>query len=184
MSDARVRLGSVRIRVRDVARSEAFYTTALGLRVTERSGTHVFLAAEDEHHSLALEGVGIEPEGTSSHVGLSSVAWAVPDAWEFWRMHRRLQTARVRFEALDEGVRWTLRLADPDGNRIEVYVDSRGLPGGREEWLGATAPVDEAVILEVLQSMIPGIVEVEAAAVEEAAGEAAAAGDDDGGKRG
>lgn len=164
MSDARVRLGSVRLRVRDTARSEAFYVAALGLRVTERTGAHVFLAAHDEHHSLALEGVGLEVDGVRQHVGVSRVDWKVPDAWEFWRMHRRLESSRIRFEALDEGVRWTLRFADPDGNGIEIYVDSRDLPGGRATWGGATGPIDESVILETLQSMIPGIVEVDAEA--------------------
>ena len=169
MTDTRVRLSSVRIRVRDVARSEAFYTTALGLHVTERCGAHVFLAWGDEHRSLALEGVGVETDDGVAHVGLSSVEWEVPDAWEFWRMHRRLQSARVRFDALDEGVRWTLRFADPDGNRLDVFVDSRELPGGRPAWEGATVPVDEAVILETLQSMIPGIVEVDAAPLDDGA---------------
>jgi len=157
MADARVKLGSVRVRVRDVARSEAFYRTALGLDVTERVGTHVFLAAGGEHFALALEGVGIEEGGVAPHVGTSSIGWEVPDAWEFWRMHRRLQTANVRFVAEDEGVRWTLRLSDPDGNALEIYVDSRALPGGREAWGGATKPVDDALILAALQQAIPGI---------------------------
>jgi len=158
MAGTRMRLGSVRVRVRDLARSEAFYTTMLGLEVSERIGAHVFLAAGEEHHVLALQGVGLEDGGATPHVGTSSVGWEVPDAWEFWRMHRRLSGAGVRFEALDEGVRWTLRLSDPDGNAIEIYVDSRALPGGRVAWGGATKPVDETLILAALQQSVPGIV--------------------------
>jgi catechol 2,3-dioxygenase len=161
MAEVRIKLGSVRLRVRDVARSEAFYRTALGLDVTERVGSHVFLAGDSEHFVLALEGVGIEEGGVSAHVGTSSVGWEVPDAWEFWRMHRRLQGARVQFVAEDEGVRWTLRFRDPDGNGVEIYVDSRELPGGRGTWEGATRPVDEALILAALQSSVPGILEYE-----------------------
>jgi catechol 2,3-dioxygenase len=157
MSDTRVKLGSVRVRVRDVARSEAFYRTALGLEVTERVGSRVFLAADGEHFVLGLEGVGLEEGGVQPHVGLTSIGWEVPDAWEFWRMHRRLQSANVRFVAEDEGVRWTLRLSDPDGNALEVYVDSRELPGGRAEWGGVTKPIDEELILAALQQAIPGI---------------------------
>ena len=158
MEKARVKLGSVRVRVRDVARSEAFYRTMLGLEVTERVGSNVFLGLGDEHFVLALEGVGIEEGGVAPHVGTSSVGWEVPDAWEFWRMHRRLQSAGVRFAAEDEGVRWTLRFQDPDMNPIEIYVDSRALPGGREEWGGSTRPMDETLILAALQQAIPGIV--------------------------
>ena len=161
MADARVKLGSVRVRVRDVARSEAFYRTTLGLEVSERMGAHVFLAAGSEHFTLALEGVGIEEGGVTAHVGTSSIGWEVPDAWEFWRMHRRLQAARIRFDAEDEGVRWTLRFRDPDGNAVEIYVDSRALPGGREAWGGVTGPMDEALILAALQSASPGIVDFE-----------------------
>ncbi len=158
MGDTRMRLGSVRVRVRDLARSEAFYRTTLGLDVSERLGAHVFLTAGDEHHALALEGVGLEEGGATPHVGLSSIGWEVPDAWEFWRMHRRLSSAGVRFDAQDEGIRWTLRFRDPDGNEIEIYVDSRALPGGREMWGGATTPVDESAILAALQQAVPGII--------------------------
>ena len=161
MGDTRMRLGSVRVRVRDVARSEAFYRTTLGLDVTERMGSHVFLAAGPEHFALALEGVGIENGGVAPHVGLASIGWEVPDVWEFWRTHRRLQSAGIRFAAQDEGVRWTLRFDDPDGNAVEVYVDSRALPGGRERWGGTTVRVDETLILAALQSEIPGIGEYE-----------------------
>lgn len=161
MTRERMVLGSVRLRVRDVARSEAFYRTTLGLEVHERVGSHVFLGHGSEHFVLALEGVGIEEEGVSRHVGASSIGWEVPDAWEFWRMLRRLQSARVQFAAEDEGVRWTLRFRDPDGNGIEIYVDSRALPGGRATWDGATKPVDEALILAALQSSVSGIVEYE-----------------------
>ena len=162
MEPMRMKLGSVRIRVRDVARSEAFYRTALGLTVSERAGDHVFLAHADEHFVIALEGVGIEEGGVAAHVGTSSVGWEVPDAWEFWRMHRRLQSAGVRFAAEDEGVRWTLRFRDPDHNAMEIYVDSRALPGGRDEWGGSTRPMDETLILAALQQSIPGIVGFEA----------------------
>lgn len=161
MRDAGVRLGSVRVRVRDIARSEAFYTTTLGLEVSERIGARVFLSSGAEHHVLALEGVGIEEGGVAPHVGLSSIGWEVPSAWEFWRMHRQLETSRVRFTAEDEGVRWTLRLNDPDGNELEIYVDSRALPGGRDAWGGATEPVDQARILAALQAEVPGIGEFE-----------------------
>ena len=161
MGDTRMKLGSIRIRVRDVARSEAFYRTTLGLEVSERVGAHVFLAGGDEHFVLALEGVGIEEGGVAPHVGTSSIGWEVPDAWEFWRMHRRLQTANIRFVAEDEGVRWTLRFADPDGNALEIYVDSRTLSGGRDAWGGTTRPVDETAILAALQQAVPGIAEYE-----------------------
>ena len=161
MVNGHVKLGSVRVRVRDIARSEAFYTTTLGLEVSERVGARVFLTSGDEHHVLALDGVGIEEGGVAPHVGLASIGWEVRSAWEFWRMHRQLETSRVRFTAEDEGVRWTLRLNDPDGNEIEIYVDSRALPGGREAWGGTTKVVDQAHILAALQAEVPGIGEFE-----------------------
>lgn len=167
MSGPRMGLGSVHLRVRDRARSEAFYATALGLRPGERHGPWTFLTSGERHHVLALEEVGLErPEpghagACPRHVGLFHVGWEVPDAWEFWRVHRRLASAGVRFEGVDQGFRWALRFADPDGNGVEVWVDSRALPGGREAWEGRTAPIDHAAILETLQAMVPGIVDVD-----------------------
>lgn len=164
MTYPHMKLGSIHVRVRDLARSEAFYTTVLGMRVSERIGTWLFLSWGEGPHVLALEGVGLEQDRTAvdRHVGLFHVGWEVPDVWEFWRMHRSLRSAGLSFEALDEGTRWTLRFADPDGNGMEIYVDARDLPTGRPEWGGVTTPVDEAVILETIQGMVPGLIEVDA----------------------
>lgn len=160
----RLRLGSVHLRVRDVARSEAFYTTVLGLQVRERVGSWLILARTgNEDHVLTLQGVGLEADRDAErHVGLSHVGWEVPDVWEFWKMHRRLDSAGLRFQAMDEGIRWTLRLADPDGNGLEIYLDVRELPQGRGAWGGRTEPMDESAVMEAIQGMVPGVVQVDA----------------------
>ncbi|HSH44862.1 MAG TPA: hypothetical protein VK966_03345, partial [Longimicrobiales bacterium] len=124
----------------------------------------LFLARTDqEDHVLSLEGVGLESGGAGDlHVGLFHVGWEVPDVWEFWKMHRRLSSTGLRFEAVDEGIRWTLRLADPDGNGLEIYLDTRDLPQGRREWGGQSQPIDEGAVMEAIQGMIPGVMEVDA----------------------
>lgn len=128
---AGLRLGAVRLRVRDAARSAAFYTGTVGLA----------LLGKGEDGSLRL-GVGNEtlielvgapdaharPAGTT---GLFHVALLVPDRPALAVVLRRLIARGVRLGASDHLVSEALYLDDPDGNGIEIYRDR---PEGDWRW--------------------------------------------------
>lgn len=132
-----LRLGHVHLKVRDLARSLPFYLAVLGLRLTERTGRYAFLAAGSEHHALALEEIGAwAAQPPRRAVGIAHFALEVPDRAAFSEMRRRLSEAGVPFISRNNGISWTVRFKDPDGNEIEVYVDRRRSPGGSARWSG------------------------------------------------
>jgi len=125
-------LGHLVLKVRDLERSEKFYTEVLGLQVTGRlSGQMVFLSAGDKHHDLALYRVGPDAGGPQQNqVGLLHFAWELDSFDELRRAHRLLQEKGVPVAgAMDHGISKGLYFFDPDGNEIEVFCDNP-----REEW--------------------------------------------------
>src|SRR5947208_15443632 len=75
-------IGHVLLRVSDVERSKAFYSTVLGLQVTEQDPEHggVFMALEGHAHSIDLFPVTNQDDSAprpSGSLGLGHVAFRV-----------------------------------------------------------------------------------------------------------
>jgi catechol 2,3-dioxygenase len=120
-------LGHVVIKVRDRARAEAFYAGVLGLPVATRSDSlkMTFFALGGTHHDFAVLEVGKDaPDADRNGVGLSHVAFKIGDALEALKQAKaELDRAGIACGAADHGVSKSLYMADPDGNRVELYVD-------------------------------------------------------------
>ncbi|WP_128477527.1 VOC family protein [Halorussus pelagicus] len=134
-------LGHVHLKVRDVDRSVAFYRDVLGLDVTERIGDYAFLSWGEKHHDVALQGRGPDAEGPGPGVGMYHVAFEVPDADALRATYRRLRERGVEVAPVDHGISKALYFDDPDGNGVEVYLDTRE-ERDREEWRGENARFD------------------------------------------
>ena len=131
--DPRTEIGHVHLKVSDLDRAVAFYTTALGFEVTQRMGNAAaFLSAGGYHHHIGLntwdsQHGSAPPPGTT---GLYHFAIRYPDRAALGEALRRLREARVSIDgASDHGVSEALYLHDPDGNGIELYWDRP-----RTEW--------------------------------------------------
>ena len=126
-------LGHANLYVRDVERSEKFYTEVLGLHVNERRpGSAVFMSANvDESHELAVMQVGPDaplPEG--GRVGLNHIAWRMDTFDDLKDVYRRLKEKNVNIQRIgDHGISLGVYFLDPDGNGNEVYYE---LP--RDQW--------------------------------------------------
>lgn len=106
----------------------------LGLETTERVGRFAFLTLGAHHHDLALQGVGNESEadGTGEPVapgrpepGLYHHAWEFDDAAALAAAAKRLEERGVAVSPVDHGISKALYVEDPDGNGVELYVDTR-----------------------------------------------------------
>ena len=116
------------IHVTDIARMEGFYTRVLGLLVSDRgtlaSGpTLVFLSRDpDEHHQLVL--VSGRPPGSGYNV-VNQISFKLPALEDLQAMHARLREDGIKeFRIVTHGNAWSIYFADPEGNRVELFVDT------------------------------------------------------------
>lgn len=120
-------LGHVVIKVRNQQRAEAFYHGLLGIpvaaRYPEMSATFFTLG---NHHDLAVIAVGDDAESPAAKsVGLAHVAFKIGDSIDELReANTRLKAAGLEVSAYDHTVSKSLYINDPDGNCIELYVDT------------------------------------------------------------
>ena len=132
-----MKVGHVHLKVRDLDRALAFYRDILGLRITERlDDDMVFLTFGEAHHDIALQAVGSgAPSAAPRAVGLYHTAFEVGTDAELRDIAKKLAEAGFPGAAVDHGISHAYYTADPDGNGVEVYRDTRG-ENNRPEWHG------------------------------------------------
>ena len=120
-------IGHVHLKVSDVERAIAFYSTVLGFDEILRLDDHAaFLSAGGYHHHIGLN-TWHSRRGTPpppQHTGLYHFAILYPTRRDLARAVRRIVEAGVRIQGVaDHGVSESIYLADPDGNGIELTRD-------------------------------------------------------------
>lgn len=145
------KLGHVVLKVRDLERSEAFYTEVVGLRVTGRlPGRMVFFAVpgNDDSHDLALWKVGADAAGPEAkQVGLFHVAWQVERPEELEPRYRDLVAKGVNvLGTTDHGANLSVYFEDPDGNMLEFTYEQprQAWPTDRNPFAGRAPLAFEA----------------------------------------
>ena len=121
-------LGHVVLKVRDREVSERFYTTVLGLPVAARmdSPPMTFFTLGN-HHDFAIVAVGLSGvDAAADSPGLFHVAFRVGETVEDLRQAKAdLEALGVKIARItDHTVSQSIYFDDPDGNTIEVYVDT------------------------------------------------------------
>jgi catechol 2,3-dioxygenase len=79
-------------------------------------------------------------------VGLYHFAIEVPRFEDLKGVYKLLRQSRVAVRPVDQGISKALYFDDPDGNGIEVFVDTRAVNGCRE-WQGRSSEISEAELL-------------------------------------
>jgi catechol-2,3-dioxygenase len=117
------------IHVTDIARMEDFYTRVVGLLVMDRGPlreegpTLVFLSHDpDEHHQMVL--VTGRPPGVDYNV-VNQISFKLPGLADLKAAHARLREEGVKeFRIVTHGNAWSVYFPDPEGNRVELFVDT------------------------------------------------------------
>jgi len=116
-------VGHVRLRVKDLSRSLAFYEQVVGFQVSGRTGTTADLTADGKTVLLTLE----QPDGVLDKqgrtTGLYHFALLLPTRTDLAQFVVHLSDLNVSVGSADHLVSEALYFSDPDGNGIEVYRD-------------------------------------------------------------
>jgi catechol 2,3-dioxygenase len=146
-----LRLGPVRLQIRDLERSIAFYTRVLGLEARVVDGSAVTLHAEREEEPLIelVADAATRPVRAHSRLGLYHYAIVLPDRAALGRFLEHIVRTGTRIGASDHLVSEAIYLSDPDGLGIEVYADR---PRSAWRWTGgqlamATEPLDTDAVI-------------------------------------
>ena len=149
-----VKIGPVRLFVRDLDQSVAYYTRGLGLSVTDevefQGHRCVFLRANTEHHSLALYPIELRAKlGLSAHTTCFSFGVQLAN---YRQLRHAVQFLRDRGVTvcdlppeLSPGIDYSAFAIDPDGHAIQLYYymqqvtspsagSSRGAASGMDSW--------------------------------------------------
>lgn len=118
-------LGHANIRVRDLERSEKFYTEVLGLKVNHKRDNIAFLSVREHSHELAIRAMGTDAPGPdASHIGTNHFAWEMETFDDLQAMYHHLLEKGVHIERIrDNAFSMGIYFSDPDGNGIEVYYE-------------------------------------------------------------
>jgi len=124
-----LRLSHMGMFVRDIERMAAFYKEVLGFVETDRGAARghqiVFLSRDAAaHHQLVLES-GRPGDAGATHA-IQQISFKV-NALDDLRMMYRAVWDRpdiTDLRGVDHGIAWSLYFRDPEGNRIEVYLDT------------------------------------------------------------
>ena len=133
-------LGHVHLALSDLTRVISFYTDLLALSVPERQANYAFLPFGDRHHDLALQA---RPDASSpppNSRGLYHVAFELDTPGELRECYEWLQNREISVQPVDHGISKSLYFDDPNGNGVELYIDTREDDG--EEWTGHNTRFD------------------------------------------
>jgi catechol 2,3-dioxygenase len=138
-------LGHVVLKVRDRERSERFYTDVLGLAIAARNDAPpMTFFTLGNHHDFAIMTVGPGgPDSAANSPGLFHVAFKIGDSTdELRRAKAHLDAHGVEIVmAADHTVTQSIYITDPDGNAIELYVDTSDVWRTDPQTVAAIAPL-------------------------------------------
>ncbi|MSP00062.1 MAG: VOC family protein [Acetobacteraceae bacterium] len=128
MATIHARLAHVGVYAHDKAKLENFYTTVLGLMITDkgagRAGVELtFMSSSpDNHHQFVLVSGRPEPEGFNP---IQQISFLVDSLSQLREVHdRALDNGATGMRVTCHGNAWSCYFADPEGNTVEAYLDT------------------------------------------------------------
>jgi catechol 2,3-dioxygenase len=122
-----LQLSHVGLFVRDLERMVAFYRDFMGFAVTDRGAVRnaelTFLSRDPkDHHQIVLATGRLE--GLPDRI-LNQLSFLLGSLDELKAFHQRLKSAPAsEIDPIHHGIAWSVYFRDPEGNRIEVFVDT------------------------------------------------------------
>ena len=109
-----------------------WYQTVFDARVQHQNAALAFLTYDDEHHRFALANLAVlQPESDETDrigvIGIDHVAYTYSSLHDLFENYAQLKEAGIRpYWCIHHGITVSMYYADPDGNRMEIQVESCG----------------------------------------------------------
>ena len=127
------KVAHVVLRVSNVEEAVTFYRDILGME-TVRYDTEAgmaFMSFGTQHHDIGL--FSVRDEATRGNLGLAHVAMVVDgDLADLKVMHDKLLANGTDVRLADHGMTKSVYFQDPDGNGLELFVESMSQKDGKK----------------------------------------------------
>lgn len=131
--DIRPNLTHVGIYVRDIDKMYRFYTDVMGLQVTDKGEgnipgvaagrRYIFMSADPTKHHQVILVTGRPEESRFSTI--NQLSFMVDSLDQLRTMYRwAKQNGAENIRCTDHGNSWSIYFPDPEGNNIEIYLDT------------------------------------------------------------
>jgi catechol 2,3-dioxygenase len=120
-----MRLAHMGITVKSLAQMITFYTEVLGFQISDRGvarGSPIVFLTRDpkDHHQLVFQ-----EQRTSDETTINQISFQLNELEELRQIRDILVAAGVKeLRLVDHCVSWSVYCHDPEGNRLEFFVDA------------------------------------------------------------
>jgi len=119
------KLAHVVLRTARVQEMTDWYVRLLDGEVAFATPAIAFMTYDDEHHRLAFVATGASEPPEDRHTGLHHVAFTFGSMQALFDNYRKLKSEGVEpFWCVNHGPTLSMYYRDPDGNQIELQIDS------------------------------------------------------------
>lgn len=135
------RLAHIALRTNRLEELIDWYCKVLGAHIAHASGKVAFLTYDEEHHRIALIALQDYPgRDETIRVGYYHTAFAYDSLGDLLGNYVRLRELGILpYRAINHGPTVSLYYADPDGNQIELQVDSFPNAEATNAWMSSEA---------------------------------------------
>jgi catechol-2,3-dioxygenase len=125
MTIPKLEMSHMGMTVKDLRTMEAFYRDVLGFKATDRGVARgapmVFLSREArDHHQIVLQ-----EQRKSDETTINQISFRVSSLDDLREIRDVLQRAQVKeLKLVDHCLSWSVYCHDPEGNRLEFFVDT------------------------------------------------------------
>ena len=162
------RLAHIALRTKQLANMVKWYGQVLGTHVAYESPKVAFLTYDEEHHRIALLALDDYPDRSDRVcVGYFHTAFAYDSLGDLLGTYVRLRGEGIRpYRTINHGPTVSMYYADPDGNQIELQVDSFPDAAATNAWMRSEAFSRNPIGIEfdpdeMLEKFRSGVSEVE-----------------------
>lgn len=113
-----------------------WYVSVLGARVVHADGMLSFLTYDDEHHRIAIASIpGLEDQPPMA-AGTDHIAFTFANLGDLLQTYTRLRSEGIEpFWCINHGPTVSMYYKDPDGNRVELQVDTLPTAEAIQTWM-------------------------------------------------